>query len=293
MNELIPGLNALFGQEYNRYPDEHLELYTEYSSSRSFEEDQKISGFGNAPVKQEGDATHYDTAQESYTARYVHETISMGFAITQEAVEDNLYDTLSARYTRELARGMASTKQIKAASILNTGFTTFNGGDGVTLFNTAHPLVGAAPIANRPTTATDLNETALEQAVIQISKWTDDRGKLINAKVKKMIIPNDLIFTSKRVLETEGRVGTADNDLNAVKEMNVVPEGFAVMHYLTDPDAWFLKTDVTDGFKYFNRVAISEDNDGDFDTGNFRYKMRERYSFGVSDILAGWGSAGA
>lgn len=293
MNELIPGLNALFGQSYSTYEQEHLELFDEFGSNRSFEEDQKITGFGNAPVKQEGMATAYDTAQEGYTARYSHETVSMGFAITQEAVEDNLYDTLSARYTRELARAMASTKQIKAAAVLNNGFTTFLAGDGVSLFNTAHPQVGAAALANRPTTAVDLNETSLEAAIIQISKWTDDRGKLLNARVQKMIIPTDLMFTAKRVLETEGRVGTADNDINAIKKMSAVPQGFAVMHYLTDPDAWFLKTDVTDGFKYFNRVGISEDNDGDFDTGNFRYKMRERYSFGVSDVLAGWGSPGA
>lgn len=293
MNELIPGLNALFGQTYNTYEQEHGELFDEHGSSRSFEEDQKITGFGNAPVKEEGMATAFDTAQEGYTARYVHETISMGFAITQEAVEDNLYDTLSARYTRELARSMASTKQIKAASVLNNGFTTFNTGDGVTLFNTAHPQVSAPPVANRPTTPADLNETSLEAATVQISKWTDDRGKLINARVQKLIIPVDLMFTAKRILETDGRVGTADNDLNAIKKMSVVPQGFAVMHYLTDPDAWFIKTDITDGFKYFNRVPITEDNDGDFDTGNFRYKMRERYSFGVSDALAGWGSPGA
>lgn len=293
LHELLPGLNALFGQEYARYENEHAEIYSEQSSDRSFEEDQKITGFGNAPVKEEGAATLFDTAQEGYTSRYTHETVSMGFAITQEAVEDNLYDSLSARYTKELARSMANTKQIKAAATLNNGFTTYLTGDGVALFSTAHPQVAGPLISNRPSVGMDLNETSLEAAVIQVAKWTDDRGKLINARVRKMITPVDLQYTATRVLNTEMQVGTANNDINAIKYTAAVPEGFAVNHYLTDTDAWFLLTDISDGFKYFNRVSISSDNDGDFQSGNFRYKMRERYSFGISDYLASWGSPGA
>lgn len=297
LHELLPGLNALFGQEYARYENEHAEIYSEQSSDRSFEEDQKITGFGNAPVKDEGDVTKFDTAQEGYTTRYVHETISMGFAITQEAVEDNLYDSLSARYTRELARSMANTKQIKAAAILNNGFTAlasggYGVGDGVPLFSTAHPQVSAPNISNTPSVQVDFNETSLEAATIQIAKWTDDRGKLINARVRKAVFPVDLQYTAIRVLQTELRVDTANNDLNAIKYSAAVPEGHVINHYLTDTDAWYLLTNVSDGFKYFNRVPISEDSDGDFDTGNFRYKMRERYSFGASDYLAGWGSSG-
>ena len=293
LKELLPGLNALFGLEYNRYEQEHKEIYTEHSSERSFEEDQKITSFGNAPVKQEGAATLFDTAQEGYTTRYVMETISMGFALTQEAFEDNLYDSLSARYTKELARSMANTKQIKAAAVLNNGFTTFLTGDGVSLYNTSHPQVAGPVISNRPTTPTDLNETSLEAANIQIGKWTDDRGKIINARTRKMIVPIDLQYTAIRLLETQLQPGTANNDVNAIRTSASVPEGFAVNHYLTDPDAWFLMTDVSDGFKYFNRVPISEDSDGDFDTGNMRYKMRERYAFGISDYLATYGSPGA
>ena len=293
LKELLPGLNALFGMEYARYEQEHAEIYTEYSSERSFEEDQKVTGFQSAPTKQEGASTLFDTAQEGYTTRYIMETISMGFALTQEAFEDNLYDSLSARYTKELARSMANTKQIKAANVLNNGFTTYLTGDGVSLYNTAHPQVAGPTIANRPTVAVDLNETSLEAATIQIAKWTDDRGKLINARVRKMAVPVDQQYVAVRVLETQLQPGTANNDVNAIRTSAAVPEGFTVLHYLTDPDAWFLTTDVPDGFKYFNRVPISDDSDGDFDTGNFRFKQRERYSFGVSDYLATWGSPGA
>jgi len=293
LKELLPGLNALFGMEYARYEQEHTEIYTEHSSERSFEEDQKVTGFQSAPTKQEGAATLFDTAQEGYTTRYVMETVSMGFALTQEAFEDNLYDSLSARYTRELARSMANTKQIKAAAILNNGFTTFNTGDGVSLYNTAHPQVAGPTISNRPSVAVDLNETSLEAATIQIAKWTDDRGKLINARVRKMIVPTDQQYVAIRVLETSLRPGTSDNDVNAIRTSAAVPEGFAINHFLTDPDAWFLLTDVPEGFKYFNRVSESEDHDGDFDTGNLRWKIRSRYSFGISDYLATWGSPGA
>lgn len=293
LKELIPGLNALFGQEYARYEQEHAEIYTEYGSERSFEEDLKITGFGNAPTKAEGSGTFFDAAQEGYTTRYTMETVSMGFALTQEAFEDNLYDSLSARYVKELARSMANTKQIKAAAVLNNGFSTFNTGDGVTLYSTSHPLITGATISNRPTNAVDLNETSLEAAMIQIGKWTDDRGKLINARVRKMVIPIDLTYTATRLLETQLQSGTANNDVNALRVTSAVPEGYAINHYLTDPDAWFLLTDVPDGFKYFNRVPISEDSDGDFDTGNMRYKMRERYVFGISDYLATWASPGA
>lgn len=293
LKELLPGLNALFGMEYNRYEQEHAEIYTEYSSERSFEEDQKVTGFQSAPVKQEGASTLFDTAQEGYTTRYIMETVSMGFALTQEAFEDNLYDSLSARYTKELGRSMANTKQIKAANVLNNGFTTYLTGDGVSLYNTSHPQVAGPVISNRPAVAVDLNETSLEAATIQIAKWTDDRGKLINARVRKMVVPVDQQYVAIRVLETQLQPGTANNDVNAIRTSAAVPEGFTVNHYLTDPDAWFLITDVPEGFKYFNRVAISDDSDGDFDTGNFRFKQRERYAFGVSDYLATWGSPGA
>lgn len=293
LKELIPGLNAIFGMEYNRYENEYAEIYTENSSERSFEEDQKVTGFQTAPVKDEGAATFFDTAQEGYTTRYVMETISMGFALTQEAFEDNLYDSLSSRYTRELARAMRNTKEIKAAAVLNNGFTTFLTGDGVSLYNTAHPQVAGPVISNRPTVAVDLNETSLEAATIQIAKWTDDRGKLINARVRKMVVPVDNQYVAIRILETQLQPGTANNDVNALRVSSAVPEGFTVNHFLTDPDAWFLITDVPEGFKYFNRVPVSEDSDGDFDTGNMRYKQRERYAFGISDYLATWGSPGA
>lgn len=293
LKELLPGLNALFGLEYKRYGEEHTELYETETSERSFEEEQDLSAFGAAPVKPEGNPIEYDTAQETWTARYVHETIAYGFAITEEAMEDNLYDSLSARYTKALARGMAYTKQVKAAAILNNGFTTFQSGDGVTLFNASHPLVTGGVNSNIPPSPADLNETSLEAAVIQIAAWTDNRGLLINAQPRKMIIATANQFVATRLLQTELRPGTADNDLNALKTNGSVPEGYRINHFLTDPDAWFLITDVPNGLKHFVRVPMSTAMDGDFDTGNVRYKCRERYSFGVSDPLGVWGSAGA
>ena len=293
LKELVPGLNALFGMEYARYEQEHAEVYESESSDRSFEEEVKLSGFGAAPVKGEGAAISYDAAQESFVARYNHETIAMGFSITEEAMEDNLYDSLSARYTKALARAMAHTKQVKAMEPLNNGFTTYQSGDGVTLFSTAHPLVSGGTNSNRPTTAVDLNETSLEAAVIQVSKWTDERGLLIACRPRKLIIPSDLQFVAHRILQSELRPGTADNDINALRVIGVVPEGHAVNHYLTDTDAWFLMTDVPNGMKHFDRVSMETSMDGDFDTGNVRYKARERYSFGVSDPLGIWGSPGA
>ena len=293
LKELLPGLNALFGIEYGRYEDEHAEIYETESSERSFEEEVKLSGFGAAPVKAEGSAISYDNAQESFTARYNHETVAMGFSITEEAMEDNLYDSLSARYTKALARGMAYTKQTKAAALLNTGFTTFNSGDGVTLFNTAHPTVEGTTNSNRPAADADLNETSLEQAVIDIAAFTDERGLLIAARPRKLIIPPALMFVATRLLETTLRVGTADNDINALNSNGSIPEGYAVNHYLTDNDAFFITTDVPNGMKHFVRTAMQTGMDGDFDTGNVRYKARERYSFGVSDPLGIYGSRGA
>jgi hypothetical protein len=293
LKELLPGLNALFGLEYAKYENEHAEIYETESSERSFEEEVKLSGFGAAPVKPEGSAISYDNAQESFTARYNHETVAMGFSITEEAMEDNLYDSLSARYTKALARAMAYTKQVKAASLLNTGFTTFQSGDGVTLFNTAHPTVAGGTNANRPSVDADLNETSLEQAVIDIAAYKDERGLLIAARPRKLIVPPSLMFVATRLLETELRVGTADNDLNALKSNGSIPGGYAVNHYLTDNDAWYLTTDIPNGLKHFVRVAMSTSMDGDFDTGNVRYKARERYSFGVSDPLAMYASPGA
>ena len=293
LKELLPGLNALFGLEYAKYENEHSEIYETESSERSFEEEVKLSGFAAAPVKPEGSAISYDNAQESFTARYNHETVAMGFSITEEAMEDNLYDSLSARYTKALARAMAYTKQVKAASLLNTGFTTFQSGDGVTLFNTAHPTVAGGNNGNRPTVDADLNETSLEQAVIDIAAYKDERGLLIAARPRKLIVPPSLMFVATRLLQTENRVGTADNDLNALKTNGSISEGYRVNHYLTDNDAWFLTTDIPNGMKHFTRVALSTSMDGDFDTGNVRYKSRERYSFGVSDPLAIYGSQGA
>jgi len=293
LKELLPGLNALFGIEYGRYEDEHAAIYETESSERSFEEEVKLSGFGAAPVKAEGSAISYDNAQESFTARYNHETVAMGFSITEEAMEDNLYDSLSARYTKALARGMAYTKQTKAAALLNTGFTTFNSGDGVTLFNTAHPTVEGSTNANRPATDADLNETSLEQAVIDIAAFTDERGLLIAARPRRLVIPPALMFVATRLLETTQRVGTADNDINALNSNGSIPEGYAVNHYLTDNDAFFITTDVPNGMKHFVRTAMQTGMDGDFDTGNVRYKARERYSFGVSDPLGIYGSRGA
>ena len=294
MKELLPGLNALFGMEYKRYQEEHKEIYETETSDRSFEEELKLSGFGAAPVKAEGAAIAYDSAQEAWSTRYTHETIAMGFSITEEAVEDNLYDSLSARYTKALARAMAHTKQVKAASILNNGFNAaFPGGDGVSLFSTAHPLIGGGTNANRPGTDADLNETSLEAAVIQISQWTDERGLLIAAKPRKLVIPTSLQFVAERLLKTELRTATADNDLNAIRSMSAIPGGYTVNHYLTDPDAWFLTTDVPNGLKHFVRAAMKTGMDNDFDTGNARYKARERYSFGFSDPLGMWGTNGS
>ena len=294
LKELLPGLNALFGLEYARYGEEHKEIYETESSERSFEEETKLSGFSAAPVKPEGQAISYDNAQEAWTARYNHETIALGFSITEEAIEDNLYDSLSARYTKALARGMAYTKQVKAASVLNNGFnSTYVGGDGVSLFSTAHPLVSGGTNSNTPSTGADLNETSLEAAVIQISLWTDERGLLIAAKPRKLVVPPQLQFVATRLLETELRVGTNNNDINAIKNNGVVPEGYTINHFLTDPNAWFLTTDVPNGLKHFVRIPLQNGMDGDFDTGNVRYKSRERYSFGWSDPLGIWGSAGA
>ena len=294
LKELLPGLNALFGLEYARYGEEHKEFYETEKSERSFEEETKLAGFSAAPVKNEGSAIQYDNAQEAFTARYNHETIALGFSITEEAVEDNLYDSLSARYTKALARAMAYTKQVKAASVINNGFSAaYPGGDGVALFSTAHPLVNGATNANTPTTQVDLNETSLEAAVIQIAAWTDERGLLIAAKPKKLIVPPALMFVAKRLLDTELRVGTTDNDINALKQMGAIPEGYTVNHFLTDSNGWYLTTDVPNGLKHFERMALVNSMDGDFDTGNVRYKARERYSFGWSDPLGIWGSAGS
>jgi hypothetical protein len=294
LKELLPGLNALFGLEYKRYGEEHKEIYETESSERSFEEETKLSGFSAAPVKNEGQAISYDNAQEAWTARYNHETIAMGFSITEEAMEDNLYDSLSARYTKALARAMAYTKQVKAAAILNNGFNSdVTYGDGQALFSTAHPLVSGGTNSNRPATAADLNETSLEAAVIQIAGWTDERGLLIAAKPRKLVVPPALMFTATRLLETSLRVATADNDINALKNNGSIPEGYTVNHFLTDTNAWFLTTDVPNGMKHFVRVPLATSMDADFDTGNSRYKARERYSFGVSDPLGIYGSPGA
>jgi hypothetical protein len=294
LKELLPGLNALFGLEYARYGEEHKEIYETETSERSFEEETKLSGFSAAPVKPEGSAIAYDNAQEAWSTRYNHETIALGFSITEEAIEDNLYDSLSARYTKGLARAMAYTKQVKAASVLNNGFSsTYPGGDGVQLFSTAHPLVSGGTNSNTPSTQVDLNETSLEAAVIQIAGWTDERGLLIAAKPRKLIVPPSLMFVADRLLETELRVGTNDNDINAIKNMGAVPEGYTVNHFLTDTNGWFLTTDVPNGLKHFVRTPLQNSMDGDFDTGNVRYKARERYSFGWSDPLGIWGSSGS
>jgi hypothetical protein len=296
LKELLPGLNALFGMEYARYGEEHKEVYETESSDRSFEEETKLSGFSTAPVKAEGSAISYDNAQEAWSTRYTHETIALGFSITEEAVEDNLYDSLSARYTKSLARAMAYTKQVKAAAVLNNGFTNsaaFYGGDGVPLFSTAHPTVGGGVNSNTAAVQVDLNETSLEAAVIQISQWTDERGLLIAAKPRKIIVPPALMFVAKRLLDTDLRVATADNDLNAIKSMGSIPEGYSVNHFLTDTNGWFICTDVPNGMKHFVRSPMNTSMDGDFDTGNVRYKARERYSFGWSDPLGMWGSSGS
>jgi len=293
LKELLPGLNALFGLEYKTYQEEHKEIYETETSERSFEEETKLSGFSAAPVKAEGAAIAYDNAQEAWTARYSHETVALGFSITEEAVEDNLYDSLSKRYTKALARAMAYTKQVKAASVLNNGFSSsYVGGDGKALFAADHPLVSGGTNSNR-LTASDLNETSLEAAVIQIAGWTDERGLLIAAKPGKLIVPPALMFTAKRLLDTELRVATADNDINALKAMGSIPGGYTVNHFLTDTNAWFLTTDVPNGMKHFVRTPLQNSMDGDFDTGNVRYKSRERYSFGWSDPLGMFGSPGA
>jgi hypothetical protein len=294
LKELLPGLNALFGLEYARYGEEHKEIYETEASERSFEEETKLAGFGAAPVKNEGQAIAYDNAQEAFTARYNHETIALGFSITEEAVEDNLYDSLSARYTKALARAMAYTKQVKAAAVINNGFSSsYLGGDGVSLFSTAHPLVNGGTNSNRPTTGADLNETSLEAAVIQIAAWVDEKGLLIAAKPRKLIVPPSLMFVATRLLDTNLRVGTADNDINALKNNGSIPEGYTVNHYLTDTNGWYLTTDVPNGLKHFERTALTNSMDGDFDTGNVRYKARERYSFGWSDPLGMFGSPGS
>jgi hypothetical protein len=294
LKELVPGLHKLFGLTYNRYPEQWRGIFEMNSSDRSFEEETKLAAFGTAPEKTEGQSIQYDTAQEVWTARYVHQTIAMGFAVTEEAMEDNLYESLSARYTKAMARSMNYTKNLKGASVLNNGFNAlFAGGDGQPLFSTAHPLLSGTVNANRPAVGVDLNETSLEAASIQIQKWVDERNMLITARIKGLTIPPDLEFTAARLLESKLRTGTSDNDINAVETLSTVPGGYKVNNFLTDPNAWFLTTDVTDGLKYFQRVRMSTKADGDFDTGNMRYKARERYSFGWSDPLGAWGSPGS
>lgn len=293
LKELLPGLNALFGLEYAKYGDEAAEIFETESSDRSFEEETKLSGFSAAPVKGEGSAIEYDNAQEAWTARYTHETIAMGFSLTEEAIEDNLYDSLSSRYTKALARAMAYTKQVKGAAILNNAFSGTTYGDGKTLCATDHPLVSGGANSNRPAVAADLNETSLEAAVIQIAGWTDERGLLIAAKPSKLVIPPALQFVATRLLDTELRVSTADNDINALRNNGSIPGGYTVNNYLTDTNAWFLMTDVPNGLKHFVRSPMQTSMDADFDTGNSRYKARERYSFGVSDPLGIFGSPGA
>jgi len=291
LKELLPGLNALFGLEYARYGEEHKEVYETETSERSFEEETKLSGFSAAPVKGEGTAISYDNAQEAWTTRYNHETIALGFSITEEAIEDNLYDSLSARYTKGLARAMAYTKQVKAAAVVNNAYNgAYVGGDGVSLLNSAHPLVNGGTNANTPSTAADLNETSLENAVIQIAAWTDERGLLIAAKPKKLIVPPALQFVATRLLDTKLRVGTNNNDVNAIENNGSIPEGYTINHFLTATNAWFLTTDVPNGLKHFVRTPLQNSMDGDFDTGNVRYKARERYSFGWSDPLGIYGS---
>ena len=303
MKELLPGLNALFGMEYGSYDNEHEDIYEMETSDRAFEEEVQLSGFGSAPVKSEGAAIAYDTAQETFTARYNHETIALGFSITEEAIEDNLYDSLSARYTKALARAAANTKQVKAAYPLNNGFTnTYQSGDGVNLFTAVsdgvtggdgHPVVSGTKNSNRPSTDSDLNETSLEQAVIDIAAYTDQRGLKIAARPVRLVIPSELQFVATRILDTELRPSTADNDINALRTNGAIPEGYRINHFLTDTDAWFVITDVPNGMKGFTRTPMQTSMDGDFDTGNVRYKCRERYSFGVSDPLGIYGSPGA
>jgi hypothetical protein len=293
VKELEPGLNALFGLEYKNYENQHTQIYTIESSDRAFEEEVMESGFGEAPVKTEGAGVSYDQAQEVYTARYTHETIALAFSLTEEAVEDNLYDRLSARYTKALARSMAQTKQIKAAAVLNGAFTTSIGGDGVALCSTAHPTLSGPNLSNTLATPADLSETSLEQALIDIQAFTDERGLKIAVQGLKLIIPKELQFTADRILKSTLRVGTADNDINAIKNMGMVSQGYVVNNFLTDPDAYFIKTDAPNGMKMFERVSMKTGFEGDFDTGNVRYKARERYSFGFSDPRGLFGSPGA
>ena len=294
VKELEPGLNALFGLEYDRYENEHTEIFDTENSDRAFEEEVMLSGFGQAPVKGEGSSVTYDTAQETFTARYSHETVALAFALTEEAIEDNLYDSLSSRYTKALARSMATTKQVKAANVLNNGFSaSFPGGDGKPLMATDHPTLSGGDQSNEPSTAADLNETSLENAMIDISQFVDERGIKVNVQARKLIIPPQLQFVAERVLKTPGRVGTSDNDINALKNMGMLPDGYVVNHYLTDTDAFFIKTDAPNGLKHFVRSAMSTGMEGDFETGNVRYKARERYSFGFSDWRGMYGSPGA
>ena len=294
VKELEPGLNALFGMEYSRYDSEHAEIFETESSDRAFEEEVMLVGFGNAPTKSEGAGIQFDSANEAYTARYTHETVALAFALTEEAVEDNLYDRLGARYTRALARSMAHTKQVKAAAVLNNAFnSSFAGGDGKELCATDHPLSGGGTFRNEPSTAADLNETSLENALIDISTFVDERNMIIALRGAKLIVPPQLQFVADRLLESTLRVGTADNDVNAIRNMGMLPEGYTVNHFLTDPDAFFIKTDAPNGFKHFERSPMRTSMEADFDTGNMRFKARERYSFGYSDPRAVFGSPGA
>ena len=293
VKELEPGLNALFGMEYARYEDETKEVFETESSDRAFEEEVLITGFGNAPVKREGDGVEFDTAYEGFTARYTHETIALAFALTEEAVEDNLYDRLGARYTKALARSMAHTKQVKGANVLNNAFSSsYTGGDGLSLVNSAHTLAGGGTFSNTPSTQVDLNETALEDALITISTFVDDRNLTLALQGLKLVVPPQLQFIADRLLETPGRVGTADNDINALRNMGMISDGYAVNHFLTDTDAWFVLTDCPDGMKHFERTPMSTNMEGDFDTGNVRFKARERYSFGWSNPRGIYGSSG-
>jgi hypothetical protein len=293
VKELEPGLNALFGLEYKNYENEHAQIYDTETSDRAFEEEVMLSGFGEAPVKSEGSGVAYDNAQEAFTARYTHETIALAFSLTEEAIEDNLYDRLASRYTRALARSMATTKQIKAASVLNGAFSTSVGGDGVVLCSTAHPTIGGPNLSNTLQVAADLSETSLEQALIDIAAFTDERGLKIAVQGVKLIIPKELQFTADRIMKSTLRVGTADNDINAIRNMGMIPQGYTVNHYLTDPEAFFIKTDAPNGMKMFQRLGIKTAFEGDFDTGNVRYKARERYVFGFSDPRGIFGSPGA
>jgi hypothetical protein len=296
VKELEPGLNALFGMEYRRYENEHTQIFSVETSDRAFEEEVMLTGFNEAPTKNEGAGVQYDTALESFTARYTHETIALAFALTEEAIEDNLYDSLSKRYTRALARSIQYTKQVKAASVLNNAFNTggsYNGGDGVSLCNSAHPTALGPNFSNTPAVAADLNETSLEQGIIDVAGFTDERGLKVAVSVVKMVIPSQLQFTAERLMKSTLRTATADNDINAIRSMGMVPQGYAVNHFLTDPDAWFLMTDAPNGLKMFQRSPLKTAFEGDFDTGNVRYKARERYSFGWSDPRGIYGSTGA